>query len=130
MTPDYFQMAWEGTLPPGFKDWELEDEFGVTLAVIAAFFNKLPPDFDRWEITDGLGRTVGHMAALFGSLTGGFDRWALATPGGMPVKDMFGCWPGDPAPYDEDDCEGWTVAHVAARHGGLPPYFDLWGLRT
>ena len=49
----------------------------------------LPPDFDEWGIANDYGRTVAHVAASYGHLPPDFDRWTLATNHGITVRDVY-----------------------------------------
>ena len=90
MTPDYFEMAREGTLPPGFKDWDLAGRTGWTVAHVAAAFDHLTAGFDRWELATKAGWTVAHEAAEFGHLPEGCSRWDLADQDGRTVREVYG----------------------------------------
>jgi hypothetical protein len=52
------EMAMDGTLPPGFDDWELADDSGWTVAHAAALHGALPPGFDKWDLVDKNGVSV------------------------------------------------------------------------
>ena len=59
-----FDQAREGTLPPDFDRWEIADEWGISVAHVAAKHGNLPPDFDQWDLKDRFGQFVAHIAAL------------------------------------------------------------------
>ena len=59
-----FEQAREGTLPPDFDRWEIADEWGISVAHVAAKHGNLPPDFDQWDLKDRFGQFVAHIAAL------------------------------------------------------------------
>ncbi|WP_419635178.1 hypothetical protein [Thiolapillus sp.] len=84
-----FKQARDGTLPPDFDQWALANEFGRSVAHVAAIYGHLPPDFDRWEISDATGCTIAHEAAYHGHLPPDFYRWTLATNNGITVRDVY-----------------------------------------
>ena len=59
-----FEQAREGTLPPDFDRWDLKDDWGISVAHVAAKHGHLPSDFDQWGLKDRFGLSVAHEAAL------------------------------------------------------------------
>jgi thioester reductase-like protein len=55
----------------------LANDYGDTIAHIAAKYNHLPPDFDQWELTNKEGKTVVRIAYVYKHLPSNFDRWDL-----------------------------------------------------
>jgi hypothetical protein len=93
------KQAKEGTLPKDFKDWDIADEVGWSVAHVAAEHGHLPSDFDQWDLATKRGWTVAHVAAQHKHLLSDFDQWTLV---------------------DEDN---WTIAYEAAFWGHLPDDF-------
>ena len=71
--------------------------------------------------------------ARTGRLPEGFSDWHLTRDeGGWTVAHVAaerGPMPPDFDRWELSDTYGWTVAHVAATHGHLPPGFDRWAIR-
>ena len=104
------KMEEEGTLPNDFKDWDLANDIGVTIAHQAAIFGRLPESFSNWELTDNKGWTVAHLAAMFDHIPKDFKQWSLTDVGDS------------------------TVAHLVAFRGHLPKNFhidypDVWKMK-
>ena len=59
-----FEQAREGALPPDFDQWGLTDDWGISVAHVAAKHGHLPPEFDQWDLKDRFGLSVAHEAAL------------------------------------------------------------------
>lgn len=108
-----FWKAKKGLLPSDFKDWDLQDINGASIAhIVVNRGHKLPDDFDMWAMLDNNGTTVAHAAVLSKNLPTKIDNW-----------NKMGVW-------RLRNVAGWTVAHFAARAGLLPKNFDQWDLET
>ena len=59
-----FEQAREGNLPQNFDRWDLKDEWGISVAHVAAKHGHLPPDFDQWGLKDGFGLSVAQESGL------------------------------------------------------------------
>jgi hypothetical protein len=86
---EYVAMAKNGTLPADFDQWELANEYGWTVAHVAAQWGYLPvlgPEtFSRWDLADGYGSTVAHEVARIGTLPENFSQWGLVDNNGLTV---------------------------------------------
>lgn len=61
----------------------------VTLAHIAALYNRLPASFSLWGLVDDNGWTVAHAAAAMGVLPDDFQDWSFADKDGTTVAPML-----------------------------------------
>lgn len=114
-----------------FDDWDLSDDYGVTIAHIAAAHGRLPHDFNEWDLEDANGWTVAHEAAAHCNLPNDFNEWELQTFDGWTVAHETaknGHLPQNFNKWGLKDNNGWTVAHEAASNGNLPIKFDQWEL--
>ena len=68
--------------------YQIKDEYGWTVAHVAAAHGYLPEDFDQWELCNISGWTVAHEAARYNSLPKYFDKWELATKNGYTVRNI------------------------------------------
>ena len=125
-------QAEEGTLPADFDQWPLRGR--QKLAFTTFTYGKGPgPNFKEWDLRDDQGRTMAHSAALYNKLPAGFDQWTLADKGGWTVAHEFAyrhVLPADFPHWAIEDSRGQSVAHIAAQRGNLPPDFSRWELRT
>ncbi|WP_419607609.1 ankyrin repeat domain-containing protein [Thiolapillus sp.] len=87
-----FEQAVEGNLPPDFDQWGLKDDWGSSVAHVAAKHGHLPPEFDQWGIMNDEGWTVAHSAAFHGHLPPDFDRWDLKDIAEWSVRDIYDLW--------------------------------------
>ena len=95
-----------GKFPDGFDQWDLKDEYGCTIAHIAAYHDYLPKDFNQWDLINDDGWTVAHSLAVYGAIPDNFNQW------------------------DIKNAKGWTVAHIAAMHKNIPKGFNQWYLKS
>jgi hypothetical protein len=139
-TPDYFKMLEEGALPPGFDRWDLCDDEGRNIAVLAAQRGLLPRGFNAWKkiiaYCDHLGEgsvfatPIAFALAKYGYLPEWFEDWHLtAGPERKTVAHVAadcGALPDGFGQWNLRDAKGRTVAHAAAEKGFLPDGFDYW----
>lgn len=126
---DVFLLAAKGQLPDGFRQWDLCDSNGYSVAHVAAQFLKLPKHFHQWDIALPNGWSVAHEAARSGALPFGFVQWTIAMPDGWSVAHeaaKSGHLPLGFSRWRIADQNGWTVAHEAAWARTLPLHFALW----
>lgn len=129
---DLFSMAEDGDLPAGFDQWDLADDFGQTVAHVAAESGTLPKDFNKWDLANNEGWTVAHTAAMAGTLPADFKDWDLADNVGWTVAHEVVYNTHPPKGFDQwglKDGDGATVAHVAAMYDHLPKDFNQWKLK-
>ena len=125
-------QAEKGVLPEDFDQWWLPGRRKLAFATFA--YGKGPgPQFKEWDLTDEQGRTMAHCAALHDKIPTGFDQWAMADQGGWTVAHEYAyrhVLPADFPHWDLTDSRGQSVAYIAALKGTLPAGFDRWGIRT
>ena len=119
---------------PSHEVWDIEDEFGWTIAHEAAYRQLLPiRSFRHWTMTDGLDRPVAFIAAehcydipiespCWDVYSEVYDETAAH------VGARYGTLPRDFYNWGMADSTGWTVAHEAAKYGNLPEHFKNWNL--
>jgi hypothetical protein len=82
------QLIKSEKLPSDFKQWDLAQEIGWTVAHEAAVRGRLPEDFNQWDIIDCDGDTVAHIAAMFGGIPASFDQWDMVNSSGATVGSI------------------------------------------
>ena len=55
----------------------------------AAASGSLPENFKQWDLADETGWTVAHAAAKRRRLPEGFGLWGLGDKAGLTVRDVF-----------------------------------------
>jgi hypothetical protein len=127
----YINQVISEAFPSDFRDWDLADANGWSVAHAAAAHNHIPDGFNMWALATKSGRTVAHVAAHFGYLPADFNQWTLTTNMGWTVAHeavRMGLLPEKFTQWELADKDWWTVAHEAAQEGHLPANFDQWDL--
>jgi hypothetical protein len=83
-----FELAKEGRLPKGFKQYYISGVDRWSVGHVAAFYKNLPPDFNDWEIADIQGITIAHVAASVGAMPATFKGWGWEDYCGVKVRDV------------------------------------------
>lgn len=133
--PNAYLAAVAGTLPAGFKRWDILDAEGYPVAFEALRHGKLPTWFDQWSLPDPEGTPIAVYAAELGLLPPNFDQWHLKDVDGFTVAHAAAYYDKLPAELPEDawmlrENGGYTVYHLAAKHGNLPKGFDGWDISS
>ncbi|MHB8355059.1 MAG: hypothetical protein ACYDCF_11575, partial [Burkholderiales bacterium] len=103
-----------GHLPVDFKQWDMAEKDGWTVAHIAAEYGHLPADFKQWAMTNNRGWTVAHVAANKGPLPADFKQWDMVNKNGITVAQTAAANGHLPADESEHRAEPEQIAQAVA----------------